>query len=169
MSVQMRNTIAILTREVAWVRRQLAKIPLRPASGGGGDVTTGSLISIVDTFNDLPDPAVKGDAALGYTLDKDYFYGVRDGAWRVLHTFVQDATPSGIGVQEGDLWYDTDDNILYVQRGATAWIRVVIMNMATVKANLPVTVPDSSLGYTTDTNVLYVRAGGVWLSLSHSE
>ena len=33
--------------------------------------------------------------------------------------FVQDSTPSGSQLNEGDLWYDTDDDELKVYRGST--------------------------------------------------
>ena len=33
--------------------------------------------------------------------------------------FVQDSTPSGSQLNEGDLWYDTDDDELKVYRGTT--------------------------------------------------
>jgi len=33
--------------------------------------------------------------------------------------FVQDGTPSGSQLNEGDLWYDTDDDELKVYRGTT--------------------------------------------------
>jgi len=71
---------------------------------GSGNVR----IYIVATYADLPNPAGVGDGALGYTKDKDNFYGVRAGAWRIMHPFVQTTAPSSIGEANGDLWYDTD-------------------------------------------------------------
>ena len=32
--------------------------------------------------------------------------------------------PTGVSVTEGDLWYDTDDDILYVRRD-TSWVELV--------------------------------------------
>lgn len=104
-------------RELAALRLAVAKSPLRPARGGSG----GGKIYKVATFGDLPDPASVGDAALGYTEDKDNFYGVRDGAWRILHAFSQATAPSGIGEADGDVWVKTDDNSLYFRSGG-AWV-----------------------------------------------
>jgi len=42
--------------------------------------------------------------------------------------FAQDGTPS-TGVTEGDLWYDTDDDIMYVRRD-TSWTKLVQENLS---------------------------------------
>ena len=41
--------------------------------------------------------------------------------------FVQDAAPT-VGVTEGDLWYDADDDILNVRRD-TSWVELVQENL----------------------------------------
>ena len=42
--------------------------------------------------------------------------------------FAQD-TPPTVGVSEGDLWYDTDDDIMYVRRD-TSWTELVQENLS---------------------------------------
>ncbi len=76
------------------------------------DDDDGFSIRVVDDFDSLPDPDTVGDATLGYTKDTDYFYGVRDGAWRINHPFQQATTPTDIGEQAGDLWHDTTNNVI---------------------------------------------------------
>ena len=41
--------------------------------------------------------------------------------------FVQDAAPT-VGVTEGDLWYDADDDVLNVRRD-TSWVELVQENL----------------------------------------
>jgi len=41
--------------------------------------------------------------------------------------FAQD-TPPTVGVSEGDLWYDIDDDILYVRRNST-WTKLIQENL----------------------------------------
>lgn len=97
----------------------LALIRFMYGAGGAG-------VYIVANYAALPDPATVGDGALGYTEDKDYFYGVRAGAWRILHPFKQTTAPSGIGEADGDLWYDTDTSPYQVYaRCNGAWYGIV--------------------------------------------
>lgn len=139
---------------------------VRFPSGGGG-----SGVYIVANFAALPAAATVGDGALGYTEDKDNFYGVRVGAWRILHPFTQTTAPSSIGEADGDLWYDTDTSpySVYARRNG-AWVAIsdFAIYTATVKGSLP-SVSDPALGYATTPDVLYARCGSSWLSISHSE
>ncbi len=50
---------------------------------------------------------------------------VRDAIEEVATQVAVGATaPTGAAVTEGDLWYDTDDDIFYVRRDAT-WVELV--------------------------------------------
>lgn len=59
------------------------------------------------------------DGALGYIQDKDWFYGRRNGAWRILHTFRDSTTPSSVGEQDGDIFYNTSTNKGYMRASGT--------------------------------------------------
>lgn len=72
---------------------------IRVPSGGGG---AGTGLYKVANYAALPSAVTVGDGALGYTEDTDYFYGVRAGVWRILHTFASGTS----GVVAGDLRYD---------------------------------------------------------------
>jgi len=92
---------------------------VRFPSGGGA----GGGVYIVANYAALPVAATVGDGALGYTEDKDNFYGVRNGAWRIMHPFIQTTAPSSIGEADGDFWLDTTLNYMKT-RISTAWLSI---------------------------------------------
>jgi hypothetical protein len=121
------DRVRSLERELAEVRRQTGKLPTRLTAGGGG----GGGILVVATYADLPSegpPQEKKDSTLAYLRTPDYFYGMRNGHWRILHAFKQDATPANVGEQDGDTWYKPTGNCWYL-RWNGSWILLPILRV----------------------------------------
>ena len=74
---------------------------------------------------------VSGSSISFDSSDAAFSHGnVQDAISEIEHrNFTQAATPTGSTVNEGDLWYDSDDDIMYV-RSDTGWSELVQENIS---------------------------------------
>lgn len=87
MSREIERALAVQAKELSWLRRQVAKIPLRVARGGGGGGA-----SFVEAADIAALNAVAGDYTpprLGYTLDDGHYWALNDDStawWSISHS-----------------------------------------------------------------------------------
>ena len=100
------------------------------------------------------------DGDLGYTLDLNNLYINKAGTYRIAGVFKQATEPVGIGEQNGDHWYDTNDFNHFVLRGA-AWR----ITHPWVDTSAPVSnIGNGDFWYDSGATILYQRHGTNWLS-----
>jgi len=145
----------IVTR--AGDRITIAATGTAPISRGG---SAGVLVK--DDFAALNAITTADDGDLGYVEDKDRFYGYAAGAWVVLATFIDSAAPSSVGERNGDQWYDTTNNYLFILANGLWRIGHQFQQAAAPTAH----VGNGDTWYDTVNNRPFLRVNGAWESMA---